>query len=129
MKNFILSVFLIFILSFAVKSFGAQEIEAINVYFNKSQADVRLSGGNWETTNEILVNGDTLITNSFISNGQESTIVINNPAFGQIFGSLMASNPPAINMDAITNALTGQTGYGISGFDTTTQDIIGNSND
>ena len=93
------------------------EVQSIDANFASKTALIRFSLGEYEATNKILDNGDTVITSTFVPSGETTMTSITGQAFTSIFGSLIQEQ--ALNMDAVTNATIGVTGVAIAGEDTT----------
>lgn len=109
MKKQLLSVIAIIAIVFMVHSaWASTEIERIVFDLANQDALIVSQTGAFTLVNSVIANGDTITTNRFIPNGGIITAEVRQPAFSQLVTGLLQSN--AVNMDAITNATTGQTG-------------------
>lgn len=121
MKKWIVGIIAIFVLTYAVRTYAAMQINSINVNFKNHSASMNLQEGDFQTSNYVSTNGDTIQTNKFVAEGETTSETIGDPAFSEIFGGLIQQQ--AINMDAVTNATIGQVGVSLAGFDTTNTDL------
>lgn len=121
MKNKILLIISIILISFTVRALASTEIEKITFDLANQDAVVISQTGSFVVSNSTAVNGDIIQTNSFVPNGGYLTAEVKEPAFSQIVGGLLQSQ--AVNMDAITNSTMGITGAYIAEEDSSSQDL------
>lgn len=121
MKKIVLAFIVSLVMVIAFRVYAATELEKINVDFANQDALMYLQNGNFIVSNSVIANGDTISTNSFIPEGEYTTVEVKQPAFAQIFGALLQSQ--AVNMDAVTSATMGTTGIYIAQEDSNNVDL------